>query len=144
MNYLIYVSTATKLLSEYELTDLLTESRDLNARDNITGMLLYAEGTFIQVLEGEQHVVSATFNRIEQDSRHKNIILLTVGTISNRNFPSWTMGFMSANADILSEFSGYINPAQIGFLNGPDGSKVIKLLKSFAQDNKMNTGDLSV
>jgi len=43
---LLYVSTATHLMEDSELLDLLEESREKNKRLSITGMLLYCEGTF--------------------------------------------------------------------------------------------------
>lgn len=54
MIQLIYVSSAVNLMSEDELLDLLAQSSQRNKRKGVTGLLLYAGGNFIQVLEGEQ------------------------------------------------------------------------------------------
>jgi hypothetical protein len=57
---LTYASTALKEWSEQELLKLLQDCRTNNGAKNITGILLYANGTFFQVLEGDE----ATFNSV--------------------------------------------------------------------------------
>ncbi|WP_413666535.1 BLUF domain-containing protein [Mucilaginibacter sp. Mucisp86] len=76
MEYLVYVSTAKKLMSDDELLDLLQTARIKNAKYNVTGMLLYSEGTFIQALEGEKEDLYTIYKAIELDFRHRNIILM--------------------------------------------------------------------
>ena len=56
MLQMIYTSAATKPISPKELQELLVISRRNNIRDGITGMLLFEDGTFLQVLEGEEEV----------------------------------------------------------------------------------------
>ena len=51
MNYLIYISTATHSLNDDELKEILVKSQENNLRDGLTGMLLYGEETFVQLLE---------------------------------------------------------------------------------------------
>ena len=97
--HLIYVSTAVEPMSEADLVRLLRSCREHNEASRITGMLLYKGGHFMQVLEGEEASVMATFARIESDHRHKNIDVLRSEYIQHRNFPDWTMGF--ANIDTL-------------------------------------------
>jgi len=87
MEYIVYVSTAKRLLTELELVNLLNVARDKNKKYDITGMLLYCEGTFMQVIEGDKDSLSLIYSAIEQDTRHKNIIKLATGKIDKRNFP---------------------------------------------------------
>jgi hypothetical protein len=47
--HLIYSSTATRPLSQQELQDLHAKVQRNNAAYGITGMLLYANGSFVQV-----------------------------------------------------------------------------------------------
>ena len=54
MYSLIYVSIATKPFSAAELVDLLKHARRNNEKAEVTGMLLYKEGNFMQALEGEE------------------------------------------------------------------------------------------
>ncbi|RYZ94229.1 MAG: BLUF domain-containing protein [Sphingobacteriaceae bacterium] len=138
MYHLIYISTAEKLLTEYELTEILAVARENNLKHNVTGMLLYAEGTFIQVLEGEADNVKRVLSKIINDSRHKNIIELASGPLSERDFPEWSMGFASGNADVLKEFEGYLDPADLQFLKIENMGAAIIMLKSFAETNRLN------
>ncbi|WP_419835757.1 BLUF domain-containing protein [Endozoicomonas atrinae] len=55
---LVYVSSASRVMDEHELTALLEQSRDRNLRQNVTGMLIYCDGNFFQVLEGEEKVIA--------------------------------------------------------------------------------------
>jgi len=59
-----------------ELAELLQGARDTNAELGLTGMLLYAEGSFFQVLEGQADVVDALYDKIERDKRHDQVTLV--------------------------------------------------------------------
>ena len=91
--HLIYVSTAVLPMSEEDLVDLLNQSRARNERHRITGRLLYKDGHFMQVLEGEEPSVMKIFGDIENDMRHKSVDTLRAKYIQNRDFPDWSMGF---------------------------------------------------
>ena len=95
MRYVIYVSSATRLMSETELKSLLEVSRERNAADGLTGMLLYKDGSFMQVLEGEEEPLKQTCNRIGRDPRHRGIIFLCEEETAERSFVGWAMGFRS-------------------------------------------------
>jgi spore coat polysaccharide biosynthesis protein SpsF (cytidylyltransferase family) len=138
MYNLIYISTASRLLTEYELAEILLVSRENNTQNKVTGMLLYSEGTFIQVLEGEKNDVINTYTRIIDDQRHRNIIELAAGPLTTRNFPDWSMGFASVNSEVLREFQGYSSPTDNDFLKTDGMSAAVMMLKSFAENNKMN------
>jgi hypothetical protein len=134
MEYLIYISTAKRLLTEQELMDILATSRDNNERNNLTGVLLYSEGTFIQLLEGEHEPLNITYEAILHDERHKNIIKLTEGVIEERSFPDWTMGFRALNSGQLESIEGYLNPNKAVF-DHEDKHPGIAMIKTFAASN---------
>ena len=90
---LIYVSTATTLMSVPELVDMLEEIRPRNRDRGLTGMLLYSGGNIIQVLEGDRSEVEEVFASIEQDSRHQDVTVLQRKDVEERAFPDWAMGF---------------------------------------------------
>ncbi len=73
MIYLVYVSSATKLFSEAELVELLRQARARNSHSGITGMLLYSNGNFIQVIEGEETIVLALHQNL---MRQRNPVVL--------------------------------------------------------------------
>jgi hypothetical protein len=134
MIYLLYVSSATRLLSEAELIELLQKARTNNARDGITGMLLYRDGNFIQVIEGEESVVLALHEKIVNDPRHTNIITLLKRPLTERMFGDWTMGFRNLNKEseeTLPGFSRFLAATQIPENLNQNAERVYKLLLSF-------------
>ena len=110
--HLGYVSTETEPFSQTDLVELLTVARSANAELSVTGLLLYREGCFYQVLEGDEFAVNKTFHNIEQDPRHQDVRVLFKGESQSREFAEWQMGFLNLNdvdADQLSGFSDFLN-----------------------------------
>lgn len=93
MRQLLYTSSTSRDTPPETIDSILAVSRKNNSRDGITGVLLYIDGGFMQVLEGEPVVVSKTLERIRKDSRHWNTGVLLDRT-AERAFSSWTMGFV--------------------------------------------------
>jgi hypothetical protein len=89
---MLYVSNTRRNCSETELNAILTVARAANTGRNITGMLLYLEGAFMQVLEGDDQAVSETFERIKRDPRHWDAQIL-LDRHGPRAFGEWSMGF---------------------------------------------------
>lgn len=132
---LIYVSSTPSLLDEASLTAILASSRRHNLQNRITGMLLYADGSFLQVLEGDADTVEETMARISQDPRHHQIIELSKGPIAAREFGQWTMGFRALSPADAAAHPGYapyftrgFNPRQVGDTPG----LALELLTAFA------------
>ncbi len=93
MFFLIYVSAAVTWFSSTELHALLASSRQHNQRAGITGLLLYKDGNFMQVLEGDEAAVRALHQRIAADLRHHGMVTIDSGTVAERQFGQWCMGF---------------------------------------------------
>jgi hypothetical protein len=93
--HLIYVSTANFnfKFDDAELDEILESAVRHNTSQDITGMLLYSGGNFMQVLEGEEAAIDETYNRIVLDSRHSQVFLLERNPIEKRTFEKWKMGF---------------------------------------------------
>ena len=90
---LIYLSSATGHLAADDLKQIFESSVRNNGGDGITGLLIYHEGAFFQVLEGPAQVVAVCFDRIEADARHGRIIRMIERQVPARAFPAWRMGF---------------------------------------------------
>lgn len=99
----LYVSGASRPLSADEIEKILAVSRHNNLRDGVTGMLLWADGVFIQILEGEAKTVRSVFQRIEADDRHKNVMVVLEQAAEKRLFTQWSMGFKRLDADMASD-----------------------------------------
>jgi hypothetical protein len=138
MKYLVYISTAYRLMNQDELLDILVVSRKNNQKNKLTGMLLYGEGTFIQVLEGDESTLEKTYKTIEADGRHKNVIKMAEGVIEKPNFPDWSMGFKSASAQDLVELGGFTDPKSLDKMwNQNEANMVLGMMKTFANANRM-------
>ncbi len=96
--FLVYVSSATLLFPGEDLRALLATSRKNNAELGVTGMLLYKDGNFMQVLEGDEGAVRGLYEKIEADPRHGGEITLQQGFVEGRQFPDWSMGFRDLNS----------------------------------------------
>jgi hypothetical protein len=135
----IYVSTARVPADTAMLDSILAVSVRNNVPAGITGMLLYAGGTFMQVLEGEEEAVNATHERIERDSRHMGIIVLEHAPIESRSFARWSMGYRglgaaeaAANPAFAPFFSSGFDAATIGARPGIG----LEMLRHFAVDQR--------
>ena len=106
---LIYVSAALKLFAPAELRELLRLARIKNQRLDVTGMLLYHQGSFLQVLEGPAAAVNPLLETIEADQRHHKLMLLLRREVEARNFADWKMGFVdvAAQGQALPGFRDY-------------------------------------
>ena len=105
--HLGYVSTAAVDFSDEALIALLGEARSANTDRDVTGLLLYREGSFYQVLEGSEAAVMATFRDIEGDPRHKEVRVLFDGETDAREFADWQMGFLNLDGIDMETLSGF-------------------------------------
>lgn len=136
LTQLIYTSVETEQVSIAELESILFVSRKNNTEADITGMLLYREGSFIQVLEGPKSAVEDTYSIIQKDKRHRNVSKLYESNIAHRDFPNWAMAFNGFEADAIEGMSDFLHPFrskdEVTISNG--SAKL--LLKRFREINK--------
>jgi hypothetical protein len=90
---IVYVSSATQLMSVPQLESLLVVARVLNLEIAVTGVLLYSDGNFMQYFEGSEESVRVTYERIRASRRHKDIIEILNERVALRSFADWQMGF---------------------------------------------------
>ena len=135
MYFLVYASSATKPFNEQELIELLNVSRRNNEKAEITGMLLYRDGNFMQYLEGPKENVLTSMTRISNDSRHHGIITLLQKETPIREFSDWAMGFKSLNAETLEQagYSDFLNAPLNGDKFRSNPSACIQLLTTFKE-----------
>ena len=105
LHRIIYLSTAINDFNPFEIKKMLFKAKINNKENNLTGILVYLEGNIIQIIEGEKPDVFKLYNRIVTDNRHKNIIKVIDGEITERQFEAWAMGFSEINtADFTNLF----------------------------------------
>lgn len=111
MSFLVlsYVSDAVMKFRGSDLDDLRHTCRVNNAEIDVTGMLIYAKNMFLHVLEGESTVIIDLFGKIENDSRHKNVVIIDKAYHADRIFDTWSMGYPRPNREIsLDGQEGYV------------------------------------
>lgn len=107
-----------------------------NTRNGLTGMLLYRDGSFMQVLEGPRDRVLVTYNRIQLDPRHTHHELILEEPLSARNFPSWSMGLchlLNSEVSKYAEFGPYLQDGfDVGQIRAQPGV-ALSILKTFGR-----------
>ncbi|MEI7795872.1 MAG: BLUF domain-containing protein [Methylococcaceae bacterium] len=108
---LVYASRATGNFSETDLIDILKLARLENEKAGTTGVLIYQDGYFLQMLEGNFSTLNTLFHEhICKDSRHDSIVTLFQEFKPKRDFPNWNMGFYGdVDATELNLLKGYTN-----------------------------------
>lgn len=89
---LLYISTTRTPLPAADVDAILRASRRNNKACGVTGLLVVGGRRFLQVLEGPEEAVIATFERIRSDPRHFAVVVLNKATIVTRSFGDWAMG----------------------------------------------------
>jgi len=90
---LTYLSEAVSDMSFIGLMKLLESARTFNQANGITGILLYDNQQFGQIIEGERASVMKVWKRIQDDKRHHRTELLEIREIAERSFPGWLLRF---------------------------------------------------
>jgi hypothetical protein len=106
LDAIVYVSSATRRLSEQDLQQLLECSRARNLREDITGLLLFCDGSFMQYIEGPREPLAQVYASICRDTRHHSLIELVNEPVGAREFAGWSMACASAQ---LEDFDSLLN-----------------------------------
>jgi len=107
MRRFVYVSEAYEPFDADGLTELLTGSRKRNEEVGLTGMLLYRNQRFMQVLEGPGDALQETVNRIMRDPRHGSFCVLADQQVSDRLFADWSMAFAVPRGERAAQQPGF-------------------------------------
>ena len=107
LRQIVYVSSAARLMREPELLEILEVARANNAPLDVTGMLLYAGGSFIQALEGEPTAVEKILRKIKRDPRHRGFLVLLDRITEERDFEGWSMAFKRVTQQELDQIAGF-------------------------------------
>lgn len=135
MHRIIYLSTANTDLNKDEINNLLNKSNQYNVKHKITGILLYIDFDFIQVLEGSKEDVHFLFEKIKRDYRHRGIICVIDESIKKRQFSAWSMGFYSDSYQNLKDLKGFENINRALLRENKDEAVAI-FLNTFLQSHR--------
>ena len=108
-NRLYQIIYLSKLLEHDErlIKNIIDRALWYNPRNDITGMMLYADGDILQVLEGPQKDVTALFEKIKRDPRHQDIFIVLDEILAARHFPEWSMGYKKIDLLDKADFLHY-------------------------------------
>jgi hypothetical protein len=134
MHHIIYMSYARAPFTSAQLHQLLLLARRRNTELAITGILLYGNERFMQVLEGEEAVVRDLYELIRQDPRHQHVIAYADKPIPARSFTEWAMAFEPNSPQQALGMAGYVGATTMtvdlsSFL--PTDAKTFDVLRAF-------------
>jgi hypothetical protein len=132
VHQLIYVSLAQKKMLKSDLYIILRKARKNNEHSDVTGLLIYSDEYFIQVLEGNKEVVKNLFKKISEDTRHSDIQILEERETSERAFLNWKMAYSTPSLRDLANWSGLKNATNIN-----------QVMKGLQQDTSHLSGILT-
>ncbi len=139
---LVYASTATfgdgqieTPTTQREVFNIVRRSRANNPAWGVVGALLFGDGHFLQVLEGEEDAVDRLFDVLEQDERHRGLQVLRRTTIEEPAFARWSMKFPTMDErmrEILGlNLSRTFNPYRL------DADRLDRLVALLADDPEL-------
>ena len=96
---LLYCSVSVEPdLTNADLDRILVSARRRNLAQDITGMMIYHRGEFVQILEGRKESIENVYEKfICPDTRHTAINKVLDNTITHRSFGEWSMGFVGTS-----------------------------------------------
>lgn len=137
---LVYSSRAVVGFGLDDLDELLVHSRRANAQVGVTGLLLFKDHRFLQLLEGPSAAVREKMAFIAEDARHEHVTVLLEEDVPTRQFPDWTMGYAAEDTLQRADVPGHRTTFDdIDFLPddhrvGPDVSELRELLRWFREN----------
>jgi hypothetical protein len=103
---IIYSSESATPMQMEDLEEILEHARRSNAQKGVTGALVYVDGVFLQILEGEAETVQSLMATIGRDVRHETVTVLKQGEIPAPVFKDWKMAYVSATAEQVAQWVG--------------------------------------
>lgn len=135
-----YISKNSVLGTSDELKalieDILKKAQQNNPILNISGALLYSGGYFCQVIEGSKNDIETLFKRIQRDSRHTDVTVLTSDSVAKRSFSNWGMAFAGIEETMRFDIDG-IQKSKDGLKMQETGKNMINVLAQLIQHQEI-------
>lgn len=117
-----------------KLKIMLSKYEKKNEKKDITGVLLYSERNFFQVIEGEKNYVEELFGKIEKDERHKNVMKIFKKEIDQAEHDGYKSDFVSGMNVDQKELNQRYQP-YLKILEPATRKVVDKMVKVFFSSN---------
>jgi hypothetical protein len=128
--HVIYVSAALPEVTEHDTVKFLNEARKANRQNNVSGLMLYMNGCFLLLLEGDAARVDMAASAIFSDGRDMRLILRE--PIAEREFPEWIMGFETVEpseaARLLGEPRLFDAPARVAHIEATSAKTLLTII----------------
>ena len=136
LSQLVYVSDRKATCTDAEMEKILSACKKNNPPLGITGVLLYSDKKFIQLVEGESAVITGLYDKIKLDPRHGKVMMISYGPIKEKSFPSWHMGARKIEGNMVDYKTDITAEDKLLFdkmLTGKEenGARVLSILKKF-------------
>jgi hypothetical protein len=96
------------------LSAILRSARANNPLQNITGVLLYDDFFFLQVIEGPLGNVEHIYEKIARDLRHEAIEVIDFLPVESREYTSFSMAFLHVTESCFPQFRHIMSMAPTG------------------------------
>jgi hypothetical protein len=106
MYEITYYSIARPNLDTRDIEAILKTARAFNAKQDITGCLLFHNHQFIQILEGDRRVLEDLLSNIKKDTRHHTVFALSDSEKDKRAFSDWTMAYRELSNEDMDGMKG--------------------------------------
>jgi hypothetical protein len=128
------MSCAVAPLTSAQLYQLLTSARQRKIELAMTGIVLYGNERFVQVLGGEGLVVRNLYELIKRDARHQQVVAYADKPIKKRTFREWAIAFQASSPKQMAALAGYLGAADVtvnvlSFLS--IDTKLLEVLRDF-------------
>ena len=90
----LYSSRAVDEVHEADVASILESARPSNERLGVTGVLIYGDQVFVQLLEGEKQTLDELLERIRRDPRHTDLKVFRREPVEARSLVGWRMACM--------------------------------------------------
>ena len=134
---MIYTSARQESCGPEDIEEILNKSRKNNPELDLTGMLIYTEDRFLQVLEGPLGNIMTLYNKINQDKRHAGSRIRYCEPSEDRFFGNWHMAGKDVSKSTLNTHTEFNDNEKLLVKNMMDGdltsysNESMKLLKTF-------------
>lgn len=96
-----YISQARGEFDDLKLNALMAVSQARNIDNDLTGVLAYGNGHFVQILEGPIGPLATVMRSIRADERHGGLAIVGPVPIARRNFPDWCMARLKFEPELM-------------------------------------------
>ncbi len=93
MHLIAYISELSHDIRSHDLliSEVVATAKKENPRNDITGVLFYLNGKFLQVIEGPEDSLRRLMRNIEADPRHHSVDYVIDTPVKSRGFSKWNM-----------------------------------------------------